>query len=306
MADVSPKQTEHKKNSLNTSDVEVVGHVAPVCGIIMPISTIDGCTSEHWVEVRSILKDVIESAGFTPNLVSDADDSGIIQKRIIHNLYNNEIVVCDVSAKNPNVMFELGIRLAFDKPTIIIKDDKTDYSFDTSVIEHIPYPRDLRYNKINIFKDNLSAKIIATFDKSKNDKDYTTFLKHFGEYKVAEISKTSISSDRYVVSLLQDLSKQVATIKDSQRNKSESYSSSRGFVRKEDAEVLRRMVISEIEKMVMSNEKPNEVLESITSETVAKLFLVSENFLAKRGIIMKPEVIEDIILNEILRLKSRL
>jgi hypothetical protein len=53
-----------------------------------------------------------------------------------------------VSGKNPNVMFELGIRLAFDKATIIIKDDKTDYSFDTSVIQHIPYPRDLRHNQI--------------------------------------------------------------------------------------------------------------------------------------------------------------
>ncbi len=131
------------------------------CGIVMPISSIDGCTAEHWTEILSIIKDSIISSGFEPNLVSDADDSGIIQKRIIHNLYSNEIVVCDVSAKNPNVMFELGMRLAFDKPTIIIKDDKTEYTFDTSIIEHITYPRDLRFNKIIAFKDALKKKIIA-------------------------------------------------------------------------------------------------------------------------------------------------
>jgi hypothetical protein len=34
-------------------------------------------------------------------------------------------------------MFELGMRLAFDKPTVIIKDDKTDYMFDTGIIEHV-------------------------------------------------------------------------------------------------------------------------------------------------------------------------
>jgi hypothetical protein len=34
--------------------------------------------------------------------------------------------LCDVSGKNANVMFELGLRLAFDNPTIIIKDDKTE------------------------------------------------------------------------------------------------------------------------------------------------------------------------------------
>src|SRR5687768_15159461 len=93
-----------------------------VCGIVMPISAIDGCSAEHWSEVHDILADAIEAAGFSPQLVSDADDIGIIQKRIIQNLYENPVVVCDVSGKNPNVMFELGLRLAFDKPTLIVKD----------------------------------------------------------------------------------------------------------------------------------------------------------------------------------------
>jgi len=42
------------------------------------------------------------------------------------------MIVCDISGRNPNVMFELGLRLAFDKPAIIIKDEITPYSFDTS------------------------------------------------------------------------------------------------------------------------------------------------------------------------------
>jgi hypothetical protein len=49
-------------------------------------------------------------------------------------------------------MLELGMRLAFDKPAVIVKDDKTDYSFDTSSIEHLAYPRDLRFSKIKSFK----------------------------------------------------------------------------------------------------------------------------------------------------------
>ena len=100
----------------------------PICGVVMPISTIDGCNEAHWLEVFAIISDAVTAAGFAANMVSDADHVGIIQKRIIQNLYDNPIVVCDVSGKNPNVMFELGMRLAFDKPTIIIKDDKTSYS----------------------------------------------------------------------------------------------------------------------------------------------------------------------------------
>ncbi|MDX0654689.1 hypothetical protein GOD34_28880 [Sinorhizobium medicae] len=111
------------------------------CGIVMPISAIDGCDEDHWLQVRDILNDAISSAAYEPNLVSDADVIGVIQKRIVQNLYDHPIVVCDVSGKNPNIMLELGMRLAFDKPVVIVKDDQTSYSFDTAPIEHLPYPR---------------------------------------------------------------------------------------------------------------------------------------------------------------------
>lgn len=166
-----------------------------VCGIVMPISEIEGLPKSHWDEVYTIISDSIESAGFTPNLVSNSEDIGVIQKRIVQNLYENPIVVCDVSAKNPNVMFELGLRLAFDKPTIIIKDDKTSYSFDTSPIEHLEYPRDLRFSKIKDFGDKLASKIESTYQKSVSDKDYSTFLKHFGTFKVAKIETEEVTKE---------------------------------------------------------------------------------------------------------------
>ena len=79
--------------------MEAQSDTKQICGIIMPISGIDGCSDEHWGDVLSILTESIESANFEANLVSNADDVGIIQKRIIQNLYNNPIVVCDVSGK---------------------------------------------------------------------------------------------------------------------------------------------------------------------------------------------------------------
>jgi hypothetical protein len=153
--------------------------VLPVCGLVMPISASDGMSEAHWADVLAIFNDAIRQAGFEPNLVSNADDVGIIQKRIIQNLYDNPIAVVDVSGKNPNVMFELGIRLAFDKPTIIVKDDKTSYSFDTAPIEHVPYPRDLRFAKIVGFKEKLASKIKGTYKAATENVNYTTFLKAF-------------------------------------------------------------------------------------------------------------------------------
>ena len=177
----------------------------PVCGVVMPISTIDGCTESHWADVLEIVSEAIEEAGFEANLVSNADDVGIIHKRIIQNLYDNPIVVCDVSGKNPNVMFELGMRLAFDKPTVIIKDEKTSYSFDTSAIEHIEYPRDLRFSRIVDFKIKLTEKIVATHKRATTDPNFTTFLKHFGEFTVAKLDKKEVSGQQFIIEELRSI-----------------------------------------------------------------------------------------------------
>src|SRR5687768_9945405 len=91
---------------------------ADICGLVMPISGSETYPPGHWIEVREILTQALTSAGFEVALVSDADESGVIHRRIIENLYTVPLVVCDISSRNPNVMFELGMRLAFDKATI--------------------------------------------------------------------------------------------------------------------------------------------------------------------------------------------
>ncbi len=182
----------------------------------MPISPIDGCTAEHWSEVKQIIQDAVDTIvepKFTAKLVSDADDIGVIQKRIVQGVYNSNIVVCDVSAKNSNVMFELGMRLAFDKPTVIIKDDKTDYSFDTSIIEHIPYPRDLRFSKIVGFKKNLAEKIVATYKAAKDNPNHSTFLKNFGTFKVAHLNQTEAPSEQVMLEMLTDIQRELSLMR---------------------------------------------------------------------------------------------
>jgi hypothetical protein len=185
----------------------------PKCGLVMPISAIDGCGAEHWIDVKAVITEAVESISdpkFETRLVSQANNIGVIQKRIVQNLYFDQVVVCDVSCKNPNVMFELGIRLAFDKPTVIVKDDKTDYSFDTGIIEHIEYPRDLRFNKVVSFKDQLASKVLGTYQASRTDPHYSPFLKNFGTFQVAHLSEEVISTDKLIIQMLTDIQSQLA------------------------------------------------------------------------------------------------
>lgn len=185
---------------------------SPVCGIIMPIADTEGYPLGHWRNVHDIICEASTSAGFKANLVSSDDDVAVIQKRIVQNIYDNPIVVCDISAKNANVMFELGMRLAFDKPTVIIKDERTPYSFDISSIEHLDYPSDLRYQSINVFKERLAGKIKETYLKSINDPSYTTFLKHFGTFKVAQLDQKEVSESEYLASEIKDLKSLVISL----------------------------------------------------------------------------------------------
>lgn len=196
------KKTELENDEEITSKKELEKKVRLTCGIIMPIATMSSeYTSDHRSDIRHILHKAIEKAGFIPRIVSDSEESTVIHGSIINNIYNDAIIVCDVSNKNANVMFELGMRLAFNKPVVIVKDDKTDYSFDTGNIQHEPYRKDLRHSTVEKFIEDLSRKIIKTYEASQKE-EYQSFLSYFGKFEVAKIENKSIGEEEALEKLL--------------------------------------------------------------------------------------------------------
>ena len=183
------------------------------CGIIMPIASSENYFQHHWSDVKAILFEAVKNAGFDVKLVSDDDAIGLIHERIVTNIYTSDMVICDVSSKNPNVMFELGMRLAFDKPTIIIKDDKTGYTFDAGVIEHLQYPSSLRFADIVKFKKDIKDSILKTYEKS-NQKDHSSFLKSFAKVIVpAKVGGFEISENKYIIEELKLIKRDLLSLK---------------------------------------------------------------------------------------------
>jgi len=213
--DAVTKEAAEPKEAVEKKEASI-----PTCGIIMPISEIDGCSVDHWLQVKAILLKAINDAGFKGDLVSNSSEVNFIHKTIVNNIYGNDLVICDVSGKNPNVMFELGIRLTFDKPTIIIKDDATNYSFDTSPIEHLPYPRDLNYHRIVEFSGNLVDKIKDTHEKAKADANYSPFLKHLGNFVTPRLEEKEVPFSEFIAQSIEDLRNDIGFLRrDVQRNK---------------------------------------------------------------------------------------
>ena len=151
------------------------------CGLIMPISEIDGCSEKHWEEVKEILEEVAVESGLNGRIVSETDSTNLIQYNIINRLYNDKTVICDVSGRNYNVMFELGLRIAFNKPVVVIFDKEGVYPFDITNIPYIDYPRNMNYHGIQKFKINLKKSLTDSLNEKEN-----SYLKTYRDIKIFE------------------------------------------------------------------------------------------------------------------------
>lgn len=160
------------------------------CGLIMPISKIDGCDEKHWSNVKDIIGEALSDIFDEIRLVSDYSKGGVIQKSIVQAIYSDDLVICDVSCKNPNVMFELGMRLAFDKPTLIIFDEVEVYPFDINNLKYLKYPRNLEYHKIKTFQNELRNMVHEILNNTKN-----TFLSTFGTFEKYEMKEAKVELD---------------------------------------------------------------------------------------------------------------
>ncbi|MFT4227243.1 hypothetical protein [Micropruina sp.] len=52
--------------------------------------------------------------------------SDVIQATIVNDLLNADLVLVDLTEHNPNVLFELGLRISQQKPTVLVKASGTN------------------------------------------------------------------------------------------------------------------------------------------------------------------------------------
>lgn len=182
------------------------------CGLVMPISQVEPYGPRHWADVKRILTVSALSAGFDLQLVSDAPDVGKIQHRIIDNLFTQEIVICDLSARNPNVMFELGLRYARDKATVIVMDDRTEFIFDVQDIEHVLYPASLNHVDILEFQTRLANKLLNTY-KASRKAEYSPFLSSYPKFVIPALPTKTVSTDPYLVDSIKSINNEMSQIR---------------------------------------------------------------------------------------------
>ncbi|MBZ5697770.1 MAG: hypothetical protein LAN18_04415 [Acidobacteriia bacterium] len=79
--------------------------------------------------LRSLITPAAKDSSFTVK-TANRQGSDLIQSTIVNDLMEADLVIADLTEHNPNVMFELGVRMAEDKPVVLIKAQGTGPLFD--------------------------------------------------------------------------------------------------------------------------------------------------------------------------------
>lgn len=150
--------------------VEQPAAVKPTCFVIMPISDVPGYGPGHFSRVYEyLLRPSIEAAGFEAVRADDEIKTDYIVTGIIKKIVESDMVLCDISTKNPNVMYELGIRHAFEKKVAIIKDKSTEKIFDIQGLRYYEYTESLRIDAVNNDIAKIKEIILKTYHSKEDD-----------------------------------------------------------------------------------------------------------------------------------------
>ena len=140
------------------------------CFAVMPIGEGGTEKHKHFLSVYNfVIKETVESIGYSCERADEIPESGVITEQIKRKLRDADLVVADLTDKNPNVLYEVGFRHALNRPIISISQDIRGLPFDVSHYRTIRYdPKDL--DSVADCKKRLKDYINA-FDMSEEDRE---------------------------------------------------------------------------------------------------------------------------------------
>lgn len=149
------------------------------CFVIMPFTEKRGDRPEGYFNevLTQLLGPAGAKAGF---LVTTANRRGsdIIQSTIVKNLLDADLVVADLTDHNPNVLFELGLRMAVEKPVALVRAKGTGQIFDVdNLIRVYDYNPNLWPSTVDLDVDHICDHIAASWESRNVGMNYIKLLK---------------------------------------------------------------------------------------------------------------------------------
>lgn len=189
------------------------------CFVIMPIADTEGYEIGHFKRVYEyIIKPAIIKAGFEPMRADEVNKANFIIIDILKQIISSDIAICDLSSRNPNVLYELGIRQAFNLPVCLLKDNKTTRMFDIQGFRDVEYDEKLRIDNVEKVVDQLAKNIMNTYE-SKGE-DINSIIQLMG-IKAAELENTTVISNdtNILLNAIENMGKKVSILENKIINK---------------------------------------------------------------------------------------
>jgi hypothetical protein len=140
------------------------------CFVIMPIADHPDYEKDHFNRVYEyLIKPACIRAGYHPYRADDSKASHMIMFDILKKIMDCDMAICDLSSKNANVFYELGLRQAFNKKTILITDGRDKAPFDISGFRYVTYSSSLRVDSVERETLSISEMLIETEAAPEDD-----------------------------------------------------------------------------------------------------------------------------------------
>jgi len=127
--------------------------------------------------LTNLISPAAEAAGFKVE-TARKEGSDVIQSTIVNNLLEADLVIVDLTEHNPNVLFELGMRMAIEKPIILIRAKGTIQIFDVdNLLRVLDYDSRLWKSTLESDVIKLTSHIKGGWDNKDTSQSYMTLLK---------------------------------------------------------------------------------------------------------------------------------
>jgi len=86
-----------------------------------------------------VFQPAIREAGLLPLRADEIFSPGIFMRDVVTGIVTSSVVLAELSGRNPNVFYELGLAHAYSKPVIMISQEKEAVPSDLQGLRWIPY-----------------------------------------------------------------------------------------------------------------------------------------------------------------------
>jgi len=274
--------------------------------VIMPFSSTATCTAKQWTEIyENLFKPAVEECGYSCERAKSK--TGSLIKSIIEKLQTSRIVLADITDRNPNVFYELGVRHSLSKRTIILAQGVQHVPSDLLGYWFIGYETTL--GGVNPFKQEVRRLLNEiSEDPDKSDNPVSDFL---AQQSLSVYSHVNTANIKRLTALYTELGGNVITLRELRGDRSSqlflSLDCLKLFLREiyidPGPELLKHLYELHNALTMIDRSPGHEMISpSFLEETIMRLMLIAERVMElrnqlTRGLYREPPTISTMVWN---------